>query len=901
MNWKTGVCSVSFRANSVEEIIAAAAAAGLDGIEWGADVHVPVGDIEKAKQVRALTEAAGLQVLSYGSYYDLSSQEVWCFDGLLNTAEALGVKTIRVWGGKQGSAELTESAWNALAWQGHICAQRAAARGMTLSLECHNGTVTDDWKKELDFLAKADDPALRAYWQPNQLKGEKYDLFSARALAKQVTNVHVFYWQPDEKKALGAHTKLSLTYGYEQWEKLLTVFEEGLNPEEEHAFLLEFMPDDKIESLWEEAHTLNEMLTLRGLRKADADACQAPILLPPPKKLALTGDCLPFSADGELLMDDAAGYETLRAACGDCGDISKRLAKLKLTLSTPNIPAVVMKKNAALAAEGYRLTVAAAPRSKSAQVTLEYADIHGGFYGLATLAQLLGDQPQSPAGTLPLGTVEDAPDLAVRGYMLDIARNRVPTRESLFALVDRIAFWKINHLELYFEAVPFEYASYPEMWQGRELLTGEDILALDAYCRTRCIELVPTQNNFGHMDRWLKERFRDMAECPDGFTFMDTFLPDPRCLDPNDPRSLELDEKLAADLLPYFTSNKYNICCDETLELGMGKSKAECEARSMEAVYVDFVNKVCDIAHRWGKTPLIWDDIVRSAPEQLVRLPKDAILLHWGYAECEPMEANVQRLHDLNRPFYVCPGTGSWNAYIGMTDKMISNILRSARMAVKYGAEGLLTTDWGDAGHMQSISSGYAGIALGAAAGWNADASEKMDLAQALDDCVFLDTAHKMGQFVLDAGRYERYEPVTMGNSSTTMRFFWQHEYDIMKDGDPAAPDRLEHYLDSLLPELEAARMQCEDAGKIVGEYRYGIDFVKAVQDVPRAFAARQAGDAAAEKAAWQRILTNLPACALRLERIWLARCRQSWLDETVAEFNGVLNLARERMTQLNG
>ena len=38
-----GVCSVTFRALSVEEVAQLAASAGVQAIEWGGDVHVPPG------------------------------------------------------------------------------------------------------------------------------------------------------------------------------------------------------------------------------------------------------------------------------------------------------------------------------------------------------------------------------------------------------------------------------------------------------------------------------------------------------------------------------------------------------------------------------------------------------------------------------------------------------------------------------------------------------------------------------------------------------------------------------------------------------------------------------------------------------------------------------------------
>ena len=44
-------------------IIEAVKAAGLDGIEWGGDVHVPHGDVETAKRVAKLMEEAGLEII----------------------------------------------------------------------------------------------------------------------------------------------------------------------------------------------------------------------------------------------------------------------------------------------------------------------------------------------------------------------------------------------------------------------------------------------------------------------------------------------------------------------------------------------------------------------------------------------------------------------------------------------------------------------------------------------------------------------------------------------------------------------------------------------------------------------------------------------------------------------
>ena len=761
--WKTGVCSISFRKYSIQEIVDAAAAAGLDGIEWGSDVHVPAGDTATAAAVRAATEAAGLQCLSYGGYYRLGENDPAAFDGLLACAAALGVRDVRIWGGSKDAEDLTDAERAALVEEAKACAAKALEKGLVLSLECHNWSLANTWQSAKAFVEEVGSPALRMYWQPNQFRSEPYDLEAARQLAGTVTNVHVFAWQYAdsydkttviERKPLAAHC--------EEWEKRLTVLEEGLSADEDHAFLLEFMPDDDIATLPQEAGMLNNWLIRRGLRARPVNRTEAAglCLLPAPKKLQRTGTGrLPFENDGILLADDRDLYPALNAAR------RHHLAQLKIALNTHLTPAVVLKKAEGIAAEGYTLCVA--DQNGAAQVHIGYSTPVGAFYALMTLDQLLAEDPVS----LPQVCIEDEPDYPVRGYMLDIGRNRVPKREQMFALVDRLASWKINHLELYMEGVPFEYPSFPDMWAGRELLTGEDIMALDTYCKERFIELVPTQNNFGHMDIWLKEKYRDLAECPNGFYFQGHFMPEPRCLNPNDPRSLELAQKLADDLLPYFSGDKYNICCDETLELGQGASKAECEARGLEAVYTDFVCKVCEIASKAGRRPLIWDDIIRHDAAALSRLPKDVILLDWGYAAHSPKEENLALLEGLGIEYYVCPGTGSWNSYLGFTDKMIPNIVRSAKLGKKHGATGLLNTDWGDAGHLQSISACYPGIAFGAAMAWGVEENEYIDLAAALDAHVYEDKNRRMGRFVLDAGRYTRYEGRTVGNVTQAM---WQ-------------------------------------------------------------------------------------------------------------------------------
>ena len=107
---KSGLCSVTFRKLPAAEVVELVVRAGLDGIEWGGDVHVLHGEIDLAREVGEMTLAKGLEIPSYGSYYRVAESEKQglTFDTVLQTAVALGAPLIRVWAGARGSADAVQ-------------------------------------------------------------------------------------------------------------------------------------------------------------------------------------------------------------------------------------------------------------------------------------------------------------------------------------------------------------------------------------------------------------------------------------------------------------------------------------------------------------------------------------------------------------------------------------------------------------------------------------------------------------------------------------------------------------------------------------------------------------------------------------------------------------------------
>ncbi len=467
-------------------------------------------------------------------------------------------------------------------------------------------------------------------------------------------------------------------------------------------------------------------------------------------------------------------------------------------------------------------------------IVIGYGNAAGAFHAVSTLKQILVQCNRSKE--VPYLKILDKPDFAARGIMLDISRNKVPTIETLYPFVDFMADLKLNQLQLYIEGFSFAYPSFPEIWENRTPMTGDEVILLDKYCKDRFIELVPNQNSFGHMMPWLtRAEFNELADCPNGFQAPWGWYDKPLTLNPLDPRSIALVEKMYDDLLPHFSSSLFNVGCDETFDLGLGKSKAECERIGKGRLYLDFLMKVYELADSRGKKMMFWGDIILHYPELIPELPNDIIAISWGYADEEPLAENCRQFSEANIPFYVCPGTSSWNSITGLTARTKTNLLNAAVRGKKYGAVGFLNADWGEGGHWHCLPVSYGSFCYGAALSWGVEENEETDIAEYLNRFVFLDRNNKMGQFVLDMGNYYLKEKLTAYDGSGIFRTLsvdqlWDRNQDLkfLKLPHLEAEDfsRVQQYVDELSKELDQTEMDCEDAELITAEYRNSIRLV---------------------------------------------------------------------------
>ena len=509
------------------------------------------------------------------------------------------------------------------------------------------------------------------------------------------------------------------------------------------------------------------------------------------------------------------------------------------------------------------------------------ADEAGLGYALATLCQML---PAWGADRRAF-QIEDWPDFPVRGVMLDVSRCKVPTLETLHQLVDRLADWKINQIQLYVEHT-FRYEKHPEASEGVGAFTGEEMRGLDRYCAERGVELVPNQNSFGHLHRWLRlPGYRHLAECEGEFdTPWGARRKGPFSLNPLDPRCLDLLADWYDELLPNFSSRLFNVGCDETFDLGCGHSRDACAARGKGQVYLDFLLQVRRLVEERGRTMLFWADILLNHPDQLKEMPPGAVPLIWGYEADHPFEAQCAAVARAGHPFYVCPGTSSWLSLAGRWENCRSNLACAAETGLRYGAHGYLITDWGDQGHWQYLSASAPGLLYGAALAWCGASNRDLPVAAMLDHGWFGDEASVMGDALLALANVYLMVPPLVANRSQVFSLVRATEAEVAGSGIRVeSVKQAAEKVASVQASLSGARPSGEEGRLVLEELRATAGWMQLA--CARGLRILEQGPGGCMEGEWVEVLAGLLNAH---KQLWHARNRSGGFAESVASLEGV-------------
>jgi len=514
----------------------------------------------------------------------------------------------------------------------------------------------------------------------------------------------------------------------------------------------------------------------------------------------------------------------------------------------------------------------------------------GLFYGVQTLRQLI--RLNMNGSSLPSLLITDWPGLRYRGWMDDISRGPVPTVEFVKECIRTMAEYKQNYFNLYTEHT-FTFSKYPDLAPPGSFTAGE-IKELAEYASKYHMDLVGNFQSFGHMEKILANPFFSHLQESGSI------------LNPADEASYRFLADLYSEIVPAYSSGFFNINCDETQGLGEGKSKAMADSIGTAGIYAYHINRVNDLLKPYGKRIMMWGDIAVGNTEIIGKLPKDLIILSWGYGAEDSFDQAIIPFQKTGFDFMVAPGVSCWGeVWPGMSNAAV-NISNYVRDGAKLGAMGMMNTAWDDNGH-NLFNYNWHGLLWGAECSWNPakplsgteavlDRSSRLEQFNKAFDAVFFHTPGITAQlFQIDSIRSMKIRGM-VGETA-----FWQ---DIMEFYPENITESAVEANQAILERAEEVKRNIR-ALRVPGNHDAMLDGAllalericfTAEKNIARVhlYRAYESGTTAAIRQAKEHLAglqTHLYTIKKEYIRLWNMENRSWWLDKNLSDYN---RLARQ-------
>ncbi|MGA2501960.1 MAG: glycoside hydrolase family 20 zincin-like fold domain-containing protein, partial [Tepidisphaeraceae bacterium] len=478
---------------------------------------------------------------------------------------------------------------------------------------------------------------------------------------------------------------------------------------------------------------------------------------------------------GQLLNEELkrAGLPAAQVRGLDSPSPAFRLAANQAALKLPSLP-----NNDA--AEAYAIDI------RDDEVVCVAREPGGVVFGLQTLCQLIRANRQNDA--IPCLSVRDWPSLRWRCFQDDMTRGPSSSLDTLKFEAALGSYLKLNLMTFYME-YQYAFRKHPKIGPPNGSLTPDELTALVDYVKPLRLNILGNQQSFGHFGQILKHpEYAQLRETRD-------------VLAPVREETYQLLDDLYSEVCPLLPFPWFNVCCDETWGLGTGPSKELAAKIGVGGVYVRHIQRVHDLLRdKYKKRMMMWGDIILQHPGNLKDIPKDTLMLTWGYDARANFEDQIVPFAKSGYEFFVCPGVSNWNRILPDFGIAQINIRNFVRDGVKHGAIGMINTDWKDDGESLSAVKWHAD-AWAAECAWNASATTPEAFNRRIGAVLFGEAEDHFGQAVELLAKAHRLPGMKdMMNSR-----FWE------KDFAPAAgPARIQATATSLLAVVRPAIQNLE-------------------------------------------------------------------------------------------
>ncbi|MBN3491167.1 beta-N-acetylhexosaminidase [Acholeplasma equirhinis] len=365
-------------------------------------------------------------------------------------------------------------------------------------------------------------------------------------------------------------------------------------------------------------------------------------------------------------------------------------------------------------------------------------------------------------------------------YMVDVSRNAVLKVETLKKLIEYLAIFGYNNLQLYTEDT-FKMDDEPYFGYMRGAYSKEEINAVENYAAFFGIELVPCIQTLAHLNGIRRYGLYNHL-----FDTADILLVE-------EDATYEFIEKMIKTARESFNSNFINIGMDEAYMLGRGRYLDKHGLVPRFDIMVNHLKRVIEICKKYNFKPMMWSDMFFRVVKQdyygdaaipkefLDKVPSEVELLYWDYYKTD--EAHYLKMLDkhlqFNNPVSFAGGAWKW---IGFTpSNRFTQTAAYAQMSAisKKKVNHFMVTSWGDNGNEASAFSVLPSLAyygylsyLDSKLGQDYQAFFEATVGISFDRFMLVDLANYLSKDVKDlnsANKHFLYNDILLGLMDTAV------------------------------------------------------------------------------------------------------------------------------------
>lgn len=309
------------------------------------------------------------------------------------------------------------------------------------------------------------------------------------------------------------------------------------------------------------------------------------------------------------------------------------------------------------------------------------------------------------------GTIDEKSWMSSLCYMADASRNAVPSVEGTKKILRLLALMGYDSMMLYTEDT-YEIPEYPHFGYMRGRYTTEELKELVAYGEMLGIELIPCVQTLAHFTAFQKNpAFTPMLDCNDILMI-------------GEQETYDFIEAIFRQCAACFKSKKIHIGMDEAMMVARGNYLNKNGYRKPADVMLEHLNKVVEIAHKYGFEPMMWSDMFfrmqfdnqyytvdgSISEEVRAKVPQGLTLVYWDYYNSgEKLLNNMFKCHkQFNNPITFAGGAWKWFGLSTFCWYSIVNTAAALKVAKENEVTDVISTGWGDDGSEASQFSNMA-------------------------------------------------------------------------------------------------------------------------------------------------------------------------------------------------